>query len=230
MITEQDLKFKPLPQVPYIANAVVPVNEHFRLSISYNTSHGMFWVGHEGSYEVAIQAFETVGGKGDLVFVDGGSNTVTSDCDIAAINTLFEKASRMRYVGRIDVLDTPDGPSCPAGQERWLERFYCAEGDDLREKLAYAERIWGKDRYKFIPVEPTKTPSAKYTVRDLTGKEPVRVCDTKQQAEAWVQHLWNWVPNARPVIEQYPMEEEARLTRRNSLPGGSTALSHILFI
>ena len=44
--------------------------------------------------------------------------------------------------------------------------------------------------------------SAKWVVRDLTRVEPSVSCDTKEQAEAWVRHLWEWRPNARPVIEQ----------------------------
>jgi len=43
--------------------------------------------------------------------------------------------------------------------------------------------------------------SAKWVVRDLTRAEPSVSCDTKEQAEAWVRHLWEWRPNARPVIE-----------------------------
>jgi len=44
--------------------------------------------------------------------------------------------------------------------------------------------------------------SAKWVVRDLTRAEPSVSCDTKEQAEAWVRHLWEWRPNARPVIER----------------------------
>ena len=44
--------------------------------------------------------------------------------------------------------------------------------------------------------------SAKWVVRDLTRAEPSVSCDTKEQAETWVRHLWEWRPNARPVIEQ----------------------------
>lgn len=48
--------------------------------------------------------------------------------------------------------------------------------------------------------------SAKWVVRDLTRAEPSVSCDTKEQAEAWVRHLWEWRPNARPVIERETAE------------------------
>jgi len=46
------------------------------------------------------------------------------------------------------------------------------------------------------------TGSVKWVVRDLTCAEPSVSCDTKERAEAWVRHLWEWRPNARPIIEQ----------------------------
>jgi hypothetical protein len=41
----------------------------------------------------------------------------------------------------------------------------------------------------------------KYIVRDLTKEVEDKVFDTKKDAEWWVQHLWQWRPNSRPVID-----------------------------
>jgi hypothetical protein len=42
--------------------------------------------------------------------------------------------------------------------------------------------------------------SQKWIVRDITGSLKDTECDTKQQAESWISHLWQWNPTARPVI------------------------------
>ena len=46
-----------------------------------------------------------------------------------------------------------------------------------------------------------QNPEPKFIVHDMTGSIPDQPCITRSQAEAWVQHLWEWQPNARPVIQ-----------------------------
>ncbi len=69
--------------------------------------------------------------------------------------------------------------------------------DDARKHPAYEQE--GKE----LAASELAAPhcSEKWLVRDLTGAEPSVSCDTKADAEAWVRHLWEWCPNARPVIE-----------------------------
>jgi len=148
MITKEQLRFSPLAHAPWIDNAVVPINNHFRLSISKNGSRGLWHVGEDDSYEVAVQAFEHEGGKGDLVWID--NDTVTSQCDMADINKLARIAAKLVYVGKVEVFDIGDRIDYPDGQPRWLTRFYCAQGNDLTQKLEYSYRVWGKDNHRFI--------------------------------------------------------------------------------
>lgn len=155
-ITHKDLQFNPLDGRPWINNAVVAVKQHFRLSVSKNRSKGMWYVGADDSYEVAVQACETLDGQGDLVTMSHGDN-IKSDCDLETINRLAEEAEKLTYAGKIEVFDVADRSIHPDLQPRWLTRFYCAEGRDLEDKLKYSERIWGKERYRFIPVEILKT-------------------------------------------------------------------------
>lgn len=144
-ITQADLVFSRLDHAPFIANAVVAVKPHFRLSISKNYSPGMWYTGRDGSYEVAIQCFETEGGNGELVWV--GNDTITPNCDLEEINRLAALASEMTYAGKIEVFDTIDRRT----ERCWSPRFYCAVGRDLEKKLSYSEGVWGKDRFRFIP-------------------------------------------------------------------------------
>lgn len=41
-----------------------------------------------------------------------------------------------------------------------------------------------------------------FLVRDLTGSLGTTYHATREKAEAWVHHLTEWRPNARPVIEK----------------------------
>jgi hypothetical protein len=152
VITQEQLIFKPLPWAPWINNASIPVKAHFRLSISKGKiggGHERWYVGVDGSYEVGIQAFKDEGGPGDLVWL-GGDNVIR-DCDLRMINELAEQAAKMTYAGRIEVFDVADRSIHPDLQPRWLERFYCAEGNDLSQKLDYTRRIWKEECYRFIP-------------------------------------------------------------------------------
>lgn len=146
------LDFNPLPDSPWIDNAVIPINNHFRLSVSMNKYEGLWYVGEHDSYEVAIMATETEGGEGALVFFNG--DTVQCDCSMRDIRRLMRAASRLVYVGRIEVFDVGGKSVCPDGQPRWLTRFHCAKGEDLQQKLKYANRVWGKDRHRFIQYIP----------------------------------------------------------------------------
>lgn len=149
MITKEQLRFSPLAHASWIDNAVVPINNHFRLSISKNGSRGLWHVGEDDSYEVAIQAFEHEGGKGDLVWVE--NDTVTSRCNIADINKLAGVAAKLVYVGKIEVFDIGTLAGGPGGQPHWFPRFYCAQGKDLTQKLQYSYRVWGSKNHRFIP-------------------------------------------------------------------------------
>lgn len=144
-ITAAHLQFKPLAHATFIDNAVVPINNHFQLSISKNRSPGMWYVGDDDSYEVAIQAFEPGNPTRCLVWV--GNDNVTRDCDLADINRLADHARTLIYVGRIEVFDCGEGDKEP----RWLTRFCCAAGKDFEEKTKYAQRVWSEMRHRFIP-------------------------------------------------------------------------------
>lgn len=152
-ITRESLVFKPLNGSKWIDNAVVEISPHFRLSISMNTAAGRWYVGKEGSFEAAILAFEEKSDLGDLVWVD--NDTVTRNCGMDDINRLAEIASKLVYVGRIEVFDVADRSIDPTLCPRWYKRFFCAAGKDLSIKIKYADRIWGKEKYKFIPAEAT---------------------------------------------------------------------------
>lgn len=149
MITQDQLTFKPLAGVTWINNAVIPIKPHFRLSISKNIYKGMWYVGSDNCYEVGVQAFKDEGGPGDLVWIWG--DTVVRDCDLAKINEIAAEAAKMTYAGRIEVFDVADRSIHPDLKPRWLERFYCAEGVDLSEKLYYSKHIWKPECFRFIP-------------------------------------------------------------------------------
>jgi len=151
-ITHADLVFKPLEgSTSFIDNAVIQVKPHFRLSISKNRSQGMWYVGRDDEYEVAIQAFAVPGGLGDLVWYK--NDTVIRDCDLETINELAKYAEGLTYIGKIEVFDVGDRKVCPDGMPRWLERFHCAEGIDAEKKIQYANRVWRRGRFRFIPVK-----------------------------------------------------------------------------
>jgi len=44
-------------------------------------------------------------------------------------------------------------------------------------------------------------PVVAFLVHDPTGTVPDQLCSTIEQAEAWVRHITEWKPNARPIIE-----------------------------
>lgn len=152
-IIEEQLVFRPLEHATWIQNAVVPIKPHFRLSISKGFGHGRpgtWYVGEDGSYEVAVQAFEEEGGLGDLVWID--NDTVVRGRSIHGINVLAERAMKLTYFGKIEVFDIPSNSVGAPTTRQWLPRFFCADGDDVLKKLDYANHIWGRGGYRLIPV------------------------------------------------------------------------------
>jgi len=130
--------FKPLPHAPWINNAVVDVSENFNLSVSYNNSPGMWYVGDKGHCEVAIQAGKPNSKYRSLVSLpDNEHGNIYHNCDKQIINQLIIRASELIFDGEILVFD--DG--------LWKHRFYCAKGFDRLQKESYCRSMF-KDNWQ----------------------------------------------------------------------------------
>lgn len=142
------MEFKPLAHASWIMNAVVPINDHFRLSVSYNERDGMWAVGSVGSYEVAIQVGKPGSEYWSLVQMPDHSTNVYSGCDDAKIEHLRKQAETLKFGGEIEVFGVRQG----AKERAWGHRFFCAEGDDQKGKLDYVARVFtGEDKWRFTP-------------------------------------------------------------------------------
>lgn len=141
-MTEQPglaLTFKSLSHAPWIRNAVIPVNDHFRVSVSYGD--GEWYVGHPGDYEVAIQAIDSrYPGVASLVdFEDNSQGNIFSHCNEGKIRALIERAKTLKYKCAIEVFDV----RCGETEKRWGIRFLCADGYDFDEKEKYCRSVFG---------------------------------------------------------------------------------------
>lgn len=143
------LNFKPLKHAPSIQNAVVPINEHVQLSVSYGQWPGGCSVGTPGNYEAAVQMIDPrYPGIACLVsFEDNPQNNIWSGCDDAELEALIERGKHLTYAGAIEVFGIRSGETEPD----WGIRFLCAEGHDRREKEKYTKELWGRtEHYRFI--------------------------------------------------------------------------------
>ena len=148
-----NLEFHPLDYAHWIMNAVMPVSKHFQLSISYG--NGDWYVGEIGSYEVVIQVWDGSDSPyRSLVELPDNKQTniyIYYNCNYDKIYKLAEIAKGLKYAGEIEVFD-----SCVFDTEKkpktWGHKFFCAEGNDLEEKLAYVKQVWDKD-WRFIPAK-----------------------------------------------------------------------------
>jgi len=137
-----NLEFKPLEGVCGIMNAVVPVNDHFRISVSYSTDEALWYAGKIGDYEAAIQVGLPGGKYWSLVEDPETYRNIyphTTDIDILV---LVDKARELEYGGEIEIFDT--------FEKSWVGKDYFATGYDYEKKLKYAELIWGYGRYRVI--------------------------------------------------------------------------------
>ena len=154
-----ELNFSPLPGNEWIMNARIPISKCCRLSVSYNREgceeNWLWFVGEKGSYEVGIQIMDpdAWGDTGSLVsFEDNPHGNVWPECGEKQIEELVEKGKSLVYAGTIEVFDMSEQASEP----EWGFKFICAEGYDLEQKLAYAERMWGEGKYRFVAAEAIK--------------------------------------------------------------------------
>jgi hypothetical protein len=149
------LDFKPLGHAPWIMNATVPVNGHFRLSVSYSLPAegfgGTWWyAGEPGSYEVAVQALDDrYPGTACLVSMPefGGSN-VLAGCGMSALALVESWARKLEYRGAIEVFDSNSARI----EKAWMVRFLCACGIDYQGKMEYAGRMWGEGCFREVPL------------------------------------------------------------------------------
>ena len=135
------LIFKPLAHAPSINNAVIPINEHVQISVSYNRVPGLWNVGSINYYEAAIQVFDEQKAPGirDLVsFEDNRDGNVFSGCDEIKLLALTERAQLVEYYGIIKVFAIKSGET----KAEWGVRFVCARGYDYREKIKYTKSVF----------------------------------------------------------------------------------------
>ncbi len=135
--------FKRLPGRNWIWNAVVPVKEGVRLSVSFSEPGGLWAAGDMGSYEVAIQVNSGHEHGWSLAYVEGSTN-VFSDCDEAELDRIFALAQKVKIVCQIDVFDLRDREKEP----RWAHRFDCIEGKDMDDKIAWCKKLWQPEHYR----------------------------------------------------------------------------------
>jgi hypothetical protein len=141
-----ELQFKPLNGVPLkggVFNAVVPVNDNFRVSVSY---YECFPSGSVGSapdnYECAIEVGKPDAQYWSLVQIDG---TNTWHGGMSLIHDLMEKAAALKFAGEIQIYTRREGPN-----RTWGHCFYCAEGEDQKFKLDSVKlKYRGKDQWRF---------------------------------------------------------------------------------
>ena len=143
------LDFKPLGHARWIQNAVVPINDNCRLSVSYG--NGLFYVGTIGCYEAALQMTDRRYPEiASLVsFKDNPRDNLFRDCDDAKLEELIELGKTLEYKGALEIFDTKVGDKDPA----WGIRFLCAKGHDYEVKEKYVKDMWGDGKWRFIPKE-----------------------------------------------------------------------------
>lgn len=141
------LEFKPLNREEWIMNAVVPINDHVQLSVSYGTR--VWYVGEPGNYEAAIQMIDpnSYPGIACLVSFKSTGTNIWSKCNEKKLEALVRLGKKLKYAGAIEVFDIAQG----CKEKNWGIRFLCADGYDKESKLEYAKRIWGLEGHKFIP-------------------------------------------------------------------------------
>lgn len=140
------LNFEPLPKAPWINNAVVPINEHFRLSVSYNTSRGLWYAGSYGAFEAAIQVGNPASPTGSeywslVELPDNPRANIYPDCGMDDLERLCEIAKDLEYACELQVLENARGEP-----EEWLHRFFCAKGHDEKAKTNYVRSVFPKWR------------------------------------------------------------------------------------
>lgn len=135
------MKFRPLRNANWINNAIIKVSDNFNLSVSYNKSPGMWFVGKKEAYEVAIQVGKPDSKYKSLVSLPNNSaGNVYHNCDSIKIKELITIASSLEYAAEIYIFDN----------RKWKHRFHCAKGFDQQEKEGYVRGIFGKN-WKYIP-------------------------------------------------------------------------------
>lgn len=143
-------------------NARVPVNEHFRLSVSYGD--GLWYVGSaaEDSYECAIQAGALGFEYWSLVEIKKWRNNVRPDTSLDEIPMLYDLAQSLVYSGRLWVYCEGNIGEPPS----WRFRHHTAAGHDEEMKLKHSDYIYdGKDgitAWCFLPADgrPIRTGGA----------------------------------------------------------------------
>jgi hypothetical protein len=136
--------FSRLPGRNWIWNAVVPVKEGVRLSVSFSEPGGLWAVGDIGSYEVAIQVNSGHEHGWSLAYVEGDTN-VFNDCDEAELDRIFALAQKVKLVCQIDAFAQWD-----AKEPRWGHRFDCIEGKDMEDKIAWCKKVFDQYRINYL--------------------------------------------------------------------------------
>ena len=143
------LDFKSLSHAPWLMNAVVPINKHVQLSVTYNGSPGMWYAGDKGDYEAAVQMIDPCRypGVACLVFFkDNKNDNVFPHTKESGLQVLVARGEKLEYYGAIVVF-------AERGSDRektWGVRFLCAKGHDYRSKLRYTKSTFGEGAYRFV--------------------------------------------------------------------------------
>lgn len=136
--------FTPLDHAPFINNAVIPVNDNFQISVSYNINSGLWQVGEMDNYEAAIQVRKPTGKHNywSLVeFEDNKNINIFPNCNRADLNKLVLKAQKLKYCCEIEILDEDNV---------WKHKFFCADGFDFEQKKKYCKWVWGNNKYRIV--------------------------------------------------------------------------------
>ena len=146
------LNFLPLPDAKGIMNAVVPVNHHFRLSVSYSELGAVRHVGSIKDYQAAIQVGITGGKYWSLVDDEETRTNVYRHRTEDSLEALIEKALGLEFGGTIEVFDRFRGSKL----KNWGLKFYFAKGYDFDHKYSYAQDTWGEGGYRVLNAEESK--------------------------------------------------------------------------
>jgi len=132
------LQFKSLSKdLPWVKNAKIPLPNGLIVSVSYG--HGLWFVGGIGSYEVAVMRENDLLLLPDLI----GTSTVIDGVGEEQLEKIVAAVGNLQFKpADIYVFDTQD-----ENPPTWHKRFSAIEGEDFKQKLIYAKRIWGDKIY-----------------------------------------------------------------------------------
>ena len=143
------LDFKPLSHAPWLMNAVVPVNKHVQLSVTYNGSPGMWYAGDKDDYEAAVQMIDPCRYPGVacvVFFKDNKNDNVFPHTNESGLQGLVARGKELKYYGAIEVCDERGSDK----EKIWGVCFLCAEGHDYQQKMKYSKSMFGKDNCRFV--------------------------------------------------------------------------------